>query len=181
MRLVVASRYDSGSTFLPSYYVILEEMLDNGMPRRIIRQCLLRALKYTLGRRSCSKSSWCRVLSKQVFNLKIGEGFEAFRNHLVVLVKEYKYHPSLFDFKNDTTPYAATSRARTVYHVPGRPLVRVVYRGPRSRKLYLHLRRKYTQCTAVYCHDRYYGSRHLCHKGAQRIPASIRKAKLLAQ
>lgn len=181
MRFVIASRYDSGGTYLESYHIILEEMLDNSMPRRVMRQCMLRSLRYALGRRSSLKNSWLRVLSKHVFTLPLGHDFQTFKAHLEVLVRQYGYHPSLFDFRNDANAYVVTVRPRPTYHVPGDPLVKVTYRGPRSRRLYQHLRRKYNICTSVYRHDRYYGSRHLCQKGVERESASIRKVKRLAQ
>lgn len=151
------------------------------MPRRVMRQCLLRAYRYPLGRQSNAKASWLRVLSKHVFFLKIGEGFETFRDHLFGLTKEAGRPSPLFEFQNDATPYARITRKRTLYHEPGKPMIKVVYRGPRSRKLYLHLRKNFNRCTSVYCHDRYYGSRYLCHKGVQRVPVSERRAKLLAR
>lgn len=179
MRVVNASRYDSGGSFLKSYHIIFNEMYDNSLPRRIMRQCFIRSLRYALGRSSYSKQIWCRFLSKHIYEIVITPSYDDFVIRLHIVAERHDYDSDLFVFIDDVHPYPIPKTIKPVYHEPGAPLVKITYRGRRSQVLYQHLRRHYKRCTAVYQHDRYFGMRRLCQKGIILKPIDERVKKLL--
>lgn len=176
MRIVVASRFDSGSRFLKSYFIILKEMLCNNLPRRLMRLCLNKCHSYTLGRNADLKASWLRILAKHIMELRINaHSFSHFYGFLCDLVYREEYHLSLLNLKDDHTLHSPFKRKpRQIYHVPGDPIIKVTYRGKQSVSLYQHLRKKYPKCTVVYQHDRYHSMRQLCHKGLEKRSAKER-------
>lgn len=179
MRLVNSSRYDSGGSFLKSYHLIIIEMYDNSLPRRFMRHCFLRSLRYNLGRSGNSKRIWCRFLSKYIYEITISSSYDDFIHKLHLIARRYVIDSNIFELKDDTHPYPVPSTVKKVYHVPGAPLIKISYRGKRSQVLFQHLRRHYKFCTAVYQHDKYFGSRRLCHKGIILKPIDERVKKLL--
>lgn len=180
MRIVNSSRYDSGGSFLISYHLIITEMLDNSLPRRYMRHCFVRSLRYNLGRSINSKRIWCRFISKHIYELHITPSYDDFFNSLHIIAEKYEHDPVIFELKDDVHPYPVPPTMKKVYHVPGDPLIKIMYRGKRSQVLFQHLRKHYKFCTAVYQHDKYFGSRRLCQKGIILKPVNERVKKLLS-
>lgn len=168
-RFVVASRYDSGGSFLQSYHIILHEMYENSVPLRIMRLCLNRARRYFLGREVSAKKSWLTRLSKEIFNINVStSSYDIFISQLKLHISFQGSSLDPFNLKDDSTSKCAfQNHVKRVFHVPGDPIIILPYRGPQSVRLHRMLRYKYSACTTVYQHDRYYSARKLLTSGLE--------------
>lgn len=169
MRIVVASRYDSGSSFLKSYHMILVEMYYNSVPKRIIRVCLNRSKRYFLGRVADRKREWLTILAVHIMTLKLYDmAYDVFLHNLRCIFIRHGLNINLFELSDDVeTVCRFRNHPKNVFHEPGDPIIIIDYRGKQSERLHQVLRKKYSKCTTVYRHDRYFSSIQLFHKGLE--------------
>lgn len=179
MRFVVASRYDSGGSFLDSFFIILNEMYWNSVPRRLMRVCLNRACRYFLGRKSASKIAWLKILAIEVYHLFIGSvSLDTFLSGLRCRFHICGYDSSLFVFEHDSSTICRFRNHPTrQFHIPGDPINILPYRGRQSVRVFKELRSRYSDCTTVFRHDRYYSIRRLTHHGLEHRSAKARKQR----
>lgn len=71
MRFVVASLYDSGGSFLRSYWVVLKESWYNSIPKRFVQLILYKASKYYLGRREGHKRAFLMFLASEIYHIDL--------------------------------------------------------------------------------------------------------------
>lgn len=183
MRFVIASRYDSGGSFLWSFYKILREMWSNSVPRRYMRVCLYQAKRYQLGRQATSKKYWLSSLAQNVFHLNItGGDFQQFIFGLKALYVRRGWSLRYFLLQDDTTGVCLFTRPEKAEYINlDEPVFVFPYRGKHSAALYNILRKKYTRLNSVYRHDRYFCNRRIFLKGVIRQSVHARVAKYQAR
>lgn len=168
MRFVVASRYDSGSGFLVSYFKILQEMWSNSIPRRLVGLCLLRAQRYHLGRCKDAKHFWLGVLGKEVAAYRFGGSvnFGEFLESLHELFISHGMDLGRFELKDDIQSICPfSSHQKTGVYQDGDPIEVLTYRGRQSVRFHHLMRRKYGRLFCAFRHDRYFSLRRALLKG----------------
>lgn len=172
-RFVICNRYDSGGGILKSYFMILIEMWNNSVPRRIIRVCINNSRRYNLGRCNENKKHWLTILSQYIYKLKLGTEttYEEFQNHLYRIFTSKNLNMNKLKFFDDTSKTVLKNhikiKQKTPYYTGG-PIFIFPYRGRQSIGFHNLLCRNYRRVCAVYRHDKYYSLRRLMQKGVKR-------------
>lgn len=181
MRVVVASRYDSGGSILRSYHRILEEMWANSLPRRMMQACLFHTRKYCLGRNGGSKRLWLRMLSDHIYKLKIGSvSYEEFHADLWDKLRRGSYVLGQYKLEDDVSLECALKvHSKRELFKAGDPKISVIWRGKQSRNYHKMLRSKYPRCFATVSHPRQYSLRRLTHGKVKRGGAVERMQKYM--
>lgn len=119
MRFVIASRYDSGSGFLYSYFVILNEMYHNSCPKRYMKLCMQRCMRYHLGREDNSKRIWLNLLSSHIYMIRLGIAhYDRFIDELYKCIgPKMKGHMCFKDDMSDDFAYPQIGRR--LFHQAG--------------------------------------------------------------
>lgn len=180
MRVVTISRYDTGGSFLTGYHTLLEEMWSNSLPRRIMKICLARAMRYSLGRQEGNKRSWLRNIQRFMYELQFGGiSFADFLDNMVDLFLKNDINLDLLTLLDDVGAGASFARGarRNPYEAADSRHV-LTFRGKQSVRFCRLLSSKYKRCFVSLRHDRYYGSRRLVQKGVERRSAHARYVKV---